>query len=303
MSARSLIKRLAESATTTLGVVRASERANRHGVAVLSYHNIVPEGEASIGDVSLHLPVRTFREHLDCLQAHYRVVGLDRLGDPHDGTAPRVAITFDDAYCGAVVTGLAELARRRLPATVFVSAGLLDRRSFWWDRLSDEEGRIPIGRRDHALWHLAGADQAVREWMADEGMREREIPEHALSATRAELSSAIAVSDVTIGAHGWDHLNMAALSAAQLAQECAKPAESLRGDWTSYRPWVAYPYGLSSDTVVAAAADHYRLGFRIDGGLARVEEIADRPLAVARINVPAGLSARGLRLRVSGLRT
>ncbi len=301
MSTRALIKRLVESAATTLGPARAAERANRGGVAVLSYHNIVPEGEASIGDGSLHLPLRAFRQHLDCLQAHYQVVGLDALGKRHDGTAPRVAITFDDAYCGAVVAGLAELARRRLPATVFVSAGMLDRRSFWWDRLADEAGHVAIDRRDHALWQLAGADRAVREWMAAERMPERALPEYALSATSAELSSATEASDVTIGAHGWGHLNLAALAAAELEKECAMPAESLRRDWTSYRPWVAYPYGLCSDAVAATAAGHYRLGFRIDGGLAHAHEVARRPRAVARINVPAGLSARGLRLRVAGL--
>jgi peptidoglycan/xylan/chitin deacetylase (PgdA/CDA1 family) len=301
VSARSALKTAIESAATGLGLARAAAYVNRDAAAILSYHNIVPDGESAVGDRSLHLPIQAFRDQLDVLEANYEIVGLDSLGDRHEGTAPRVAITFDDAYAGAVCAGVAELARRGLPATIFVSNGMLNRRSFWWDRLAAESGAVAAEVREHALWQLGGADEAIRAWVVAEGMPERDLPEHALSTTKDELAAAIDGLDVTIGAHGSGHLNMAALGASDLAHELRAPAEALAQDFTSYRPWVAYPYGLTSHAVEAAAGQYYRLGFRIEGGLARRNSTAVRPRAVARINVPAGLSPRGLRLRISGL--
>jgi peptidoglycan/xylan/chitin deacetylase (PgdA/CDA1 family) len=269
-------------------------------VAVLSYHNIVPQGESVVGDRSLHLPLRAFREHLDCLQAHFEIVPLDRLFRPERAGVPRVAITFDDAYAGAVVAGAEELARRNLPATVFVSSSLLGRHSFWWDTLADEHGLLTRERRNHALWSLAGANDDVARWMTSEGIPPADLPEHAKSATTDELKEAVR-AEITIGAHGSRHLNLAALDPERLAKELREPAEVLARDWTSFRPWVAYPYGLFSEAVVAGARTNYDYGFRIAGGLARPGGVAAHPFEIARINVPAGLTARGLRLRVSGL--
>jgi len=300
MSVRDVVKRAVETAAA-LGGTRAAERANRRAFAVLSYHNIVPDGERVAGDASLHLPVAAFRAQLDELATHYPIVGLDRLSDGLGETAPRVAITFDDAYTGAVVAGVAEIARRGLPATIFVPAGMLGRRTFWWDRLADDAGRIGRERREHALWRLQGADDAVSRWMEREGIEPRALPEHATSATAEELAAAARAPGITIAAHGWSHLNLASLDPAALVSELDRPAESLAHDFPSYRPWLAYPYGSASATVETAAAGRYELAFRIEGGLLRPGDRAERPRSLPRINVPAGLSPRGLRLRASGL--
>lgn len=302
MSLRSVAKGAVERGATSLGAAKLAERANRRAFAILSYHNVVPDGEPVAGDSSLHLPASAFRAHLDELESRYEIVALERVVEPADGDAPRVAITFDDAYAGAVEAGVGELARRGLPATIFVPAGMLGRRTFWWDRLADETGRIPADRRKHVLRELAGADEAVRGWMAAEGIAEQALPEHATTATADELARVAGAGTMTLGAHGWGHLNLVALDGAALEEELTRPAETLRRDHPSYRPWLAYPYGSTSAAVEAAARDHYVFAFRIDGGLTRAGDPERRPGSLPRINVPAGLSHRGLRLRVAGMR-
>jgi len=298
---RGSMKRVGEVMLVGAGVVRAAERRSRHRTAILSYHNIVPEGESVVGDASLHLPRHRFCDHLDVLQRHYEIVSLDRLALPSAGQTPRVAITLDDAYAGAVSVGVDELASRGLPATLFVSAGMLDRRSFWWDRLAGVDGIVASERRAHALWALAGDDDAVRGWMRAESLGELDAPEHALSATEAELDAATSQAGVTLGAHGWRHLNFAALDEDRLAGELDRPARALKARYEAYRPWVAFPYGLASASVEAASASMYQLGFGIEGGPATSRQIAGRPAFIPRINVPAGLSVKGLRLRVAGV--
>src|SRR5690606_35559597 len=77
---------------------------------ILAYHNVVPEGESAAGDRSLHLPVADLRSQLDRLTRTHDVVPLASLLDPGvERNRPRVAITFDDAYRGAITCGVDEL--------------------------------------------------------------------------------------------------------------------------------------------------------------------------------------------------
>jgi peptidoglycan/xylan/chitin deacetylase (PgdA/CDA1 family) len=291
MRSRESWKRALERSLVAVGLPGVFDGRNADATAVLSYHNVVPEGEEPGGDRSLHLPVQSFRGHLDCLCERYEIVSLDELQRQDGGPRPRVAITFDDAYAGAVVAGVEELARRGLPSTIFVPAGMLDRRSFWWDRLAGSDGTVCPERREHALWGLNVRDQ---------GLPERDVPEHARSATVPELENACR-NGARVSAHGWGHLNFASLDTISLTRELDRAARELAGFGDAWRPWVAYPYGLTNEEVESRSAERYSMGFRISGGLTRSPDLATRPMAVPRINVPAGLSAEGLRLRVSGL--
>jgi hypothetical protein len=65
-------------------------------------------------------------------------------------------------------------------------------------------------------------------------------------------------------------------------------------------PWIAYPYGLfDSNVEKAARAAGYEAALGISGGwFARVP--TDR-FALPRVNVPPGMSTRGLALRAAGI--
>src|SRR5258705_8432751 len=102
---------------------------------ILAYHGVIPEGQAPAGEQALFIAQRDFATHLDMLAAEADVAPLDRIDEPGDGR-PRVAITFDDAYAGAVNEGVRELAKRNLPATIFVAPGRLNGHVFWGDALS-----------------------------------------------------------------------------------------------------------------------------------------------------------------------
>ncbi|HSJ25726.1 MAG TPA: hypothetical protein VK929_13710, partial [Longimicrobiales bacterium] len=147
------------SATTVLAAVR---RRAYGGVLVLAYHNIVPDGAVVSGDPSLHLRQSDFARQLDALMALCDVVPLDRVLERTTSLRPRAALTFDDGYRGALTVGAAELRARRLPATYFISPGLLGG-SFWWDEVAGG-ATLPDSVRDHALGALRGRGRAVRAW-------------------------------------------------------------------------------------------------------------------------------------------
>lgn len=69
-----------------------------------------------------------FTNQLDWMQRHFDVVSLEEIQTRlRQGTnKPAVAITFDDGYAENADFAIPELARRRLPATYFVSTDFVD---------------------------------------------------------------------------------------------------------------------------------------------------------------------------------
>lgn len=273
-------------------------RRRRAQTLVLAYHNILPYGAEPGADRSLHLPQAAFAEQLDDLVACCEVVPLPSALEPApDAPRPRVAITFDDAYRGAVTAGVAELARRGLPATIFVAPGMLNDRSFWWDRYGGAAGSgLSDAERDRALHEARGVDAAVATLLA---RHELPVPEAARTASEAELRAALAFNQLTLGAHSWSHPNLARLSGGELEEELNRPRAWLASFTSQVVPWVAYPYGLSSPEVerVAAGAG-YAGGLLINGGWYLPP--ASHPFRIPRFNVPAGISRAGFRVRLAG---
>ena len=306
---RSALKGLYESVLLRGGPAALSRRRLGNRGLVLAYHNVVEDGDQGHGDASLHLPLHSFRAQLAALDERAEVVALSALLDSTEDREhapsrerPRVAITFDDAYRGAVTLGLPELSRRGMPATVFVSPGRLGDQTFWWDRCAPEAARRgDSGFRDTALDELAGVDDDVAKWATANGWAEDVLPEAYRTVSEAELAEAARLPGVTFASHSWSHPNLTKLGDEELRTELARPREWLAARFQPSIPYLAYPYGIVDDRVAAAAADAgYEAGFRVEGGWLAQGRPPDRFL-LPRLNVPAGLSDTGFRCRLAGL--
>jgi peptidoglycan/xylan/chitin deacetylase (PgdA/CDA1 family) len=296
------IKSALEIALTRSGVAWLRQAIlPRSSVLVLAYHDIVPTGTPRAGDASLHLPQHEFARQLDLIARTHEVVPLSSIFDGRAAAAPRVAITFDDAYAGALTAGVEELEQRGLPATVFVTPGLLERIT-WWDLVATEgDGGVPDHEREHALWKLGGMQEKVLAWAppAASGDRGR-LPR---IGSLEQLRAAAGYRHLDLASHTWSHANLSASTPKELALEL-----SLARDWISQRfpralSLLSYPYGLSTHAVeVAAEENGYSAAFRVTGGWIPDIDSADR-FALPRYNVPAGLSLSGLRLRLAGIGT
>ena len=298
---RTIVKRVIERASYRSGLLPLLRKRLRGRGLVLAYHNIVPSGFSASGDASLHLAQATFARQLDILAATHEVVTLGTiLEDPGTTKRPRVALTFDDAYTGALTAGLYELARRSMPATIFVTPALLGS-SPWWDRLADvHSGEIAPERRSHALQALEGRHERILEWAA-EGKRSGELSSQI--ATEQLLLEASRGSGIAMESHTWSHANLSVLSDDAMREELVRPATWLRNHLGSSPRFISYPYGLYSSRVEAVVeACGYDAAFRVDGGWIH-DEPRTRRFAVPRYNVPAGLSLDGFRLRLAGIAT
>jgi peptidoglycan/xylan/chitin deacetylase (PgdA/CDA1 family) len=267
---------------------------------ILAYHGIIPDGESPAGERALFVTQRHFAEQLDILASTADVVALDQIDQPGDGR-PRVAITIDDAYRGAVNVGVSELAARGLPATIFVAPGCLNNHVFWWDALLFGSGTLDEKLRNHALHRLGGADERVRGWAARAALPIRDqLPSYARTATQGELTAALEFDGITLGSHTWSHPNLASLSLMDASIEVRRSREWLRAEFgEKVVDWLAYPYGLESPQARVAAANASYVGaLCIGGGWHHPTEVS--PFARPRFSIGSGLTTSGFRLRLQG---
>lgn len=299
---KALIKNFIERQLARSRIPEIGLRLRANDIVILAYHNVVPNDQSGIGDASLHLSLSKFREQLDLLIRTHEVVSLDTLFDPQPARgAPRVVLTFDDGYRGAVTLGVRELVERQLPATIFVSPGLLGTDGFWWDLLSDPDlRRLDAAIRQEGVQQQAGRQQAVRSWARRRGIAERELPLTHQPASREEILAAAAHPGISIGSHTWSHPNLPCLDRTALENELIRARDWLDDHLVETSRMLAYPYGLHNPRVrrIAEAVGHAGAVTLNPGWVAPpVEGWFSQP----RINIPSGLSIDGFQLRVSGI--
>lgn len=155
-------------------LVGAWRRRSPRGL-VLLYHRIAgPRFDPQWLDVT----PEHFAAQLDVLERQFTVLPLDEFERlRRAGRLPRraVAITFDDGYADNLQVAAPALVARRLPATVFVTAGAVgSSREFWWDdaeRIAFAAAPLPREMPDAELasstpWRAADGEvaPAVHGW-------------------------------------------------------------------------------------------------------------------------------------------
>jgi peptidoglycan/xylan/chitin deacetylase (PgdA/CDA1 family) len=284
------------------GFASLHRRRMRGRTLILAYHNIVADDQAPAGDLANHLPFSTFAAQMRALRATHDVVPLaDVLSPRGPSRRPRAAITFDDAYRGAIVNAVPELVRQGIPASFFVAPKFVGGGSFWWDALAQPAGAgLDPNDRNHALSGLRGEDEAVRHWAREAGRPINEPPPDLRVATEEQLIAAASHPGITLGSHTWGHPNLTRLTPDELVRELSQPLVWLRERIANPLPWIAYPYGFFDSAAERAAAEAgYEAALAVSGGWMG-RQAANR-FALPRLNIPRGLSSRGFVLRGAGL--
>ena len=119
------------------GVGRAFELAARPtGAIILMYHSIAPHDVEAFVDPPNRLSPGMFERQMAFLGEHRRVVPLSQVvhqiaagGSPPAGT---VCITFDDGYRDNLTTAAPILEKHKLPATLFLATGYIERGEAQW---------------------------------------------------------------------------------------------------------------------------------------------------------------------------
>ncbi|MCG6955541.1 MAG: polysaccharide deacetylase family protein [Gemmatimonadetes bacterium] len=276
-------------------------RRIRPGAPVLCFHNVVSATDAGIGDASLHMPLAAFESIIQWLALSYDVVPLGELADRASaGRSVRglAAVTFDDAYRGALEHAIPILSAIEIPCTVFVVTGFADHPiPTWWDTLA-AQGQLSGARREEALTARRGLAAEVLADDVDYGTTS-DLPDALLPAGWDQIVRSMSEL-VAIGSHTVLHPNLTALGDAALDQELGRSRREIQERTGREVDAVAYPYGLWDPRVASAAGRAgYHIGLTLAGG--PTQWARDR-LTTPRLNVPAGMSIDALACWAAGIR-
>jgi peptidoglycan/xylan/chitin deacetylase (PgdA/CDA1 family) len=287
---RALVRGVAERVLCAL-----PRRTNPGDRLILAYHNVVPAGWVPRGDRSLHLPIDKFEAQLRLIRREAEIVPLMELLTTDAPNDRRVAITFDDAYASALTLGVGACVAAGAACTVFVAPGLLGTVPYW-DRAADA-GAWSEAERGLFLWEHAGYGDAETLAMSSA------TPSDSLLqlATADALRAAAGGAGVAIGNHTMRHGNLGALGNDAVCAEVSAADAWLRAFAPQAMvPVLAYPFGIAPKapgTAIPAACVTW--GARVTGGWMS-EEPVTAPFALARWNVPAGITTAGFTARVRG---
>ncbi len=256
---------------------------SRHRPLVVLYHGVSAHAawDGSENYRGKHVPAAAFQRELEWLARRFEIVPLaeiERLAA--SGAAPKrpiCAITFDDGYRNNYRNAFPILKAMKLPATIFVTTGFIDRREpLWPDRLeyAINKSRVdvlvvswPEGERRYPVKTVGEkiiVDQEIRERLKRFPDSERiAILDALVQASGAELSEALEREEdycpltweevremtgagITIGAHTVNHPILSRLAAGEQAKEIRESAERIRAVAGSCRHF-AYPNGQPGD--------------------------------------------------------
>ncbi|NJC88102.1 MAG: hypothetical protein FIB02_06145 [Desulfuromonas sp.] len=237
-------------------------------VIVLAYHRVT---RLASDPHQLAVKPENFRAQMQHLRQNCRCV---RLNEEWSGLRePAVAVTFDDGYADNLHEALPILAETGVPATVFVSTGMLGNPGeFWSDDLArqlldggDYPPSFELRDREHGgRW--PAASPAERQTLHDRlhrAMLKIEPPRREdwlgqlarwsgrggtarathRTLTPAELRELSASPLVTIGAHGVTHTPLALLPEAEQRREITQSRRELEELLGREVTVFSYPFG------------------------------------------------------------
>lgn len=258
---------------------------------ILGYHRIA---DCSRDPLGICLTPRHFSEQLEILSQHARPISLQNLvRGLGKGDLPKraVAVTFDDGYATTLYQAKPLLERYRIPATVFVASGYLNR-EFWWDeaeRLLYSPERLParlsvsfdgqrrdwsvgsgaaLNDRDRLLLSLCDFLRPLTEKQRQEAMSQirswagAQVEEVPLSrGLRSDELTELAEGElVEIGAHSVTHPILAGLSTSQVRTEIEGSKKTLEEILACPVSSFSYPNGSVSPETLSVVRE---AGFRL----------------------------------------
>ncbi len=223
----------------------AADRAPR--AVVLCYHSI--HATKSFASAT----PTTFGHHLDWLAANCDVVPLEQI--PRTVTTPgrarpAVAITFDDGYVDNYECAFPLLHERSLPATFFVTAGLLDKDP-------------AVLARTQMLRRSTCDDVRPLEWVQVRAMQ---------------------AAGMEIGAHTYSHPNLAVLSGPRARDELWRSKQIIEERLGEQVRSMAYPFGKPGRHFTSQMVEEVGYEYAC-AVLFRAVRASDSPLAIPRLIV------------------
>lgn len=279
-------------------------------LVVLNYHRV--ESPTSAAN-NLIVSRENFKSHMATLSEDYRPTAIknwsfEKRGPSVPLSARKVAVTFDDGYLDTFEKALPILEEYQVPATVFVTTGMIGKNAeFWWDELEELVLRKltrrklgPLESLEGCAWPMDFAEQsrdeiflflagelkkrsqtqiraAIRELRKRAGLRPlRRAQNRAM--TLSELKEMAKHPLIDIGAHTVSHASLGYLDADTQFEEISSSKKFLERELGKKIETIAYPFGgtfdFNEETKIISQKLGFKMGFSTLSGI--VDPYCDR---------------------------
>lgn len=288
------------------------------GAIILMYHSVAPDDAARFVDPPNHLPPAMFERQMAFLSERRRVAPLsevvEQIASGESPPAGTVCITFDDGYRDNLTTAAPILERYRLPATLFLATGYVERGEAPWAdtlywlferRTADELSLPAIGLEadlaSPSARVAAREDLHARLLEADHNRRARLLEEiEARLAPRGKPPRLVLDWDearelcrrypaLAIGGHTRDHIDLRAHRGASARLQIESCVQDLRRELGLAPEHFSFPYSRwCAETRELVIASGWRSA--VGAGQAfRITASSDR-FAMPRVESPRAMT-------------
>lgn len=326
------LRRLFHWLACRVGVDQVSRRLHRNQLLICCYHGI--REDTSSDPHWLLLPRRQFLEQLDYLRRNYRCVTVDEgIEALRSGrlSEPTACITFDDGYANNRTIALPILESLRLPATIYLTTGLVGTKRRLWttaielairqstatelDLASLGLGRVALGSRAERarlasrvtdalkLRSVPDRDAILRRIHADAGAVGADEGDAFAMMGWDDAREMLATGLVTFGAHTINHDILSRADDARVALEVEGSMRAVAEELGECRTF-AFPNGREVDFDARAIAAVQRAGGTAAMSTREGLNAADEDcFALRRVVVGPEMSMDAFRLHCSGAAT
>jgi len=301
------------------------ERVGHGGLAVLTYHRVLPPEEAQVEpDPGILTTAATFEAQMRLVSRRYSPLTMDEAirhlesGEP----LPRRAcmVTFDDGWLDTYAHAFPILRRYGLPATVFVPTSYVGTDKPLWPRVLAEIVRVAAVQNAWPEVHRILSQHGVRSPYAsleNAGVKRvlawlKSLPKSEREPLAAALASALHIPDmqdrwltwdqlremslhgVTVGSHTRTHAILTAEPADEVLREVQRSARDIERNLGVKPLAFCYPDGAWSEQVEATVgqAGHTSAYTTCRGLARRGSSLLHLPRIDMHENVTAGARGR-----------
>jgi peptidoglycan/xylan/chitin deacetylase (PgdA/CDA1 family) len=278
---------------------------------ILLYHRIAHD---PIDSQLLAVSPENFEEHLRILTNSYRVISLHELfQEIRNGllSPETLALTFDDGYLDNLTHALPLLEKQKLPATIFVTSGMLGSvQEFWWDSLEKIfwgnnflPGELSINyRNDTKTWSIDSnkarlkafeelceilkgepterIQQQIEKLFEWAGISNAVRDSHKVLSVM-QLKTLASSSVIDIGSHSVSHSRLSLLPINQQRKEIIESKQKLESIINKPVRFFSYPFGTQIDFTHATAKIVAEAGY--EAGIANIQANVYRPANIYSI--------------------
>jgi len=278
-------------------------------VTIVNYHQVTDEATRNWGPWRYAVTPRVFETHVSRLASRYDVVTMDDIlayieDDSRSLPTNTAVVTFDDGYENTLKQAVPILERHGVPATVYISTGLLGTAGPFEFRLAAALMHVDLSSIDSSDFDFLSGPLSDGYRRAYEQLRrpvkwkppkirerllnalKRDTPERASQMLTADQVRTLADRDlITVAAHGHEHVPLTTLSESLLRENIDTTVAQFANVLGKVPRHFSYPYGAHDESVQNAVSEAgFRTAVTTGSRMVHVNQLAAMQFSIPRID-------------------